>query len=166
EGAEHGDVEMAAAHHRERIGVMEVGAAGEQRHRLLARVDHVPVLGALRGGGSHAEDAVLAVEDDLAVLRQVIRDQRRHADAEVHVGALGDVARDALRHLLAGELRVAHRAVPVMREIPRVTPPATRSPTGVLGTCTRRVTKIPGVTIVSGSSAPSSTSSYTCAIVT
>ena len=36
-------------------------------------------------------------------LRQVVGDQRRQADAEVHVGAVGDVARDARGHLVAAE---------------------------------------------------------------
>jgi len=37
EAAQHADIEMAAAHHRERIAMMEIGAALEQGDRLLAR---------------------------------------------------------------------------------------------------------------------------------
>src|SRR5262249_8444626 len=166
ERAEHRDVEMAAAHHRERVGVVEERPAGEERHRLLPSVDEVSVLLALRARGPHAEDAVLAVEKNFAVLRQVVADERRHADAEVDVRALGNVLRDALRDLLAGEFGVAHAAV--RPDIPRVTlPPAGGRYAPVLrGTFTTRVTKMPGVTITSGSSFPSSTVSYTCAIVT
>src|SRR5262249_55408104 len=78
ERAEHGDVEVAAAHHSEGIGVVEVGAASEQRHRLLSGVDEIRVLLTLRGRRTHAEDAVLAVQEDLALFRQVVADQCRH----------------------------------------------------------------------------------------
>src|SRR5437899_1006444 len=155
---------MPAAHHRERIGVMEVRAAGEQRHRLLAGIDEVHVDRILRGRGAHAEDAVFAVQENLAVFRQVVADERRHADAEIHVRALRNVLRDAPGDFVAGEFRVAHSAA--RPDIPRVTPPArTRLPPSFRGTFTTRVTKIPGVTMHSGSSAPSSTISYTCAMV-
>ena len=42
-GAEHADVEVAAAHHGEAVGVVKVGATGQQRDRLLAGVDEVVV---------------------------------------------------------------------------------------------------------------------------
>jgi hypothetical protein len=102
EGAQHADVEVAAAHHRERIGMVEVGAAGQQRHRLLAGVDQVFVFLAGRRRRAHAEQAVLAVQEDFAVGRQVVRHLGRQADAEVDVGAFGDVLRHALGHLVAG----------------------------------------------------------------
>ena len=94
ERAEDADVEVAAAHHREAVGVVEERAAGQERHRLLAGVDEVEVLVAFLRRRAHADDAVLAVQDDLAPGRQVIRDQRRQADAEVDDRAVGDVARD------------------------------------------------------------------------
>ena len=87
---------------RERVGVMEIRAAGQQRHRLLARVDEIGILLARRRRGAHAEQAVLAVQHDFAVLRQVVGDHRRQADAEVDVRAFRNVARDARRHLLRG----------------------------------------------------------------
>jgi len=43
EGAEHADVEVPAAHHREAVGMVEEDAAGQQGHGLLARVDEVVV---------------------------------------------------------------------------------------------------------------------------
>jgi hypothetical protein len=66
ERAEHADVEVAAAHHREAVGVVEERAARQQRHRLLAGVDQVVVFLAGLGRGAHAQDAVLALQDDLA----------------------------------------------------------------------------------------------------
>jgi hypothetical protein len=72
ERAEHAVVEVAATHHPERVGVMEIRRPGQRGHRLLAGVDEIGVL--LAGGRSrpHAEQAVLGVQDDLAILRQVL----------------------------------------------------------------------------------------------
>jgi tripartite-type tricarboxylate transporter receptor subunit TctC len=143
EGAEHREVEVPAADHAERVGMVEIGAAREQGDRLLAGVDQVLVL--LPGGGLRpdAEHAVLAVQDDLAPLGKVVGDQRRQADAEVDVRAFGDVARHARRHLVAIEL--FHHAAFFSEE----------------PIFTMRFTNIPGVTTTSGSSAPSSTVSRT-----
>ena len=46
---------------------------------------------------------------------QIIRDQRRQADAEIHVSAVGNVARDARGELLAVEL--LHGAASVLRNL-------------------------------------------------
>ncbi len=126
ECAEHRDVEVSAAHHRERIGVVEVRPAGQQGHGFFPGIDEVRVFLARRRRRAHAEDSVLAVEEYLPVLRQVVADERRHADAQIHVRALRDVLRDAPGDLVAGEFRVAHRPVAAARpDIPRVTlPPA------------------------------------------
>src|SRR5690606_39002253 len=102
-----------------------------------------------------AEDAVLAVQDDLAIGRKVVGDQRRQADAQVHAGAVRDVARHARGHLVAVE--------PLHRR-PPASVGATAAPRTPF-TCTTRFTKMPGVTTASGSIAPSSTISDTCAIV-
>ena len=88
ERAQHAAVEVPAAHHRERIGVVEVRCAGQRGHRLLAGVDEIGVLGAGLGCRTHAEQPVLRVQDDLAIARQMVGDQCRQADAEVHVGAV------------------------------------------------------------------------------
>ena len=50
---------MAAAHHGEAVGVVEIRATGQQRHGLLASVDQVVVFVAC-GGRAHAQNAVLA----------------------------------------------------------------------------------------------------------
>ena len=62
------------------------------------------VLLAVDGVGAHAEDAVLGLEHDLDVVRHVVRHEGRQADAEVDVGAFGNVAGHARRHLVAIEL--------------------------------------------------------------
>src|SRR5678809_1437771 len=127
--------------------MVEVGPAGEERHGLLARVDQVLVLLPGRGARTDAEHAVLAVQDDLAALGQVITHQRRQADAEVHHRAVGNVARHARRHLVAIEL--FHQA-------------AFCNGAAIF---TTRLTKMPGVMIASGSMPPSSTVSRTCTTV-
>jgi hypothetical protein len=68
---------------------------------LLPGVDQVVVLGAFGRRRAEADDAVLAVHHHLAAGDQVVRHQRRQADAEVDDRAVGDVLRHALRHLLA-----------------------------------------------------------------
>src|SRR3546814_12874170 len=89
---------------------------------------------------AQAEQAVLALQEDFLVGRQVVGNAGRQADAEVHVGALGDVAGHARGPLVAG--RAAHASPPVE---------------------TRRCTKMPGVTTDSGSSSPSATTPATWA---
>src|SRR5881396_17914 len=143
---------MPPSHHRERIGVVEVRAAGQQGDGFLSRIDQIHVLPPGRGRRPHSQYAVLAVQENLAVLRQVVPDQRRHADAEVDVRAFGDVACDARGDLVTAEFRVVPAAARIAVAFFR-------------GTFTTRVTKIPGVTMHSGSSAPSATVSYTCAMV-
>src|SRR6185503_4917604 len=103
-------------------------------------VDQVFVLLAGRGLGAEAENAVFAVDDDLAVLRQVARHQRGQADAQVHVGALGDVACHARGNLVS--IKALHQ-----------------------WNFITRLTNIPGVTTCSGSICPSSTVSRTCTTV-
>ena len=68
ERAQHAVVQVPAAHHPEGIRVVEVAAAGQQGHRLLAGVDQVGILRARRRRGPHAQHAVLALQEDLAVL--------------------------------------------------------------------------------------------------
>ena len=93
------------------------------------------------------------MQHDLALRGQVVGDERRQADAEVHVRAFGNVARDAGGHLLARE--PAHGAHPAAARRASACGPVT----------TTRRTKMPGVTMHSGSSVPSGTISRTSAIV-
>jgi hypothetical protein len=101
ERAEHADVEVPAAHHRKRVGVVKVGAAGEQRDRLLAGVHEIGILLPFRRRGAHSQQAVLAVQHDFTIGRKVVADERRKPDAQVHIRAFRNVPRDALGHLLS-----------------------------------------------------------------
>src|SRR6185369_8913372 len=125
--------------------MVEVRAPGQDRRGGLAGVNQVLVLAAGRGLRAEAENAVLAMQDDFPVLGDVVGDQRGQADAEIDIGAVGNIARDARGDLVAIEL--FHAAFLIRSR--RIT----------------RCTKIPGVTTVSGSSSPSSTVSRTCATV-
>ena len=149
EGTEHAEIDMAATDHREGIGMMKIAAARQQRHRPLAGIDQVRVLFALGRGGPHAENAVLAMDHDFTVRRQVVRHQLRRADAEIDIGSLGDVLGDP-----PGDLRpcqLFHRLF--HRHSRRYAISITRS------------TNTPGVTICSGSMSPSGTMRSTCATV-
>ena len=86
---------MAAAHHGEAVGVVEIRATGQQRHGLLAGVDQVVVFVACGGRRAHAQNAVLALQDDFAPFRDVVGHQGGLADAQVHVGTVVDVLRHA-----------------------------------------------------------------------
>src|SRR5579875_2436201 len=131
---------MAAADHQEAVVVMEERAARMKRRLAAAGVDEIGILLAGLRRAAHAENAVLAVEHDLAIRGQVIRDKRRHADAVIDVLPVAQILRTAPRHLPS---RQRHH-----------------------GCTTTRSTKMPGVAIASGSRLPSSAISLTCATVT
>ena len=85
------------------VGGVEERGALAQRHRLLAGVDEVGVLVAVDRVGADAEEAVLALEHDLDAVGHVVGDERRQADAEVDVEAVGQLRGGARGHLLAGQ---------------------------------------------------------------
>ena len=125
--------------------------------RLLAGVDEVGVLLARLGVGPDAEHAVLGVQHDRDALRDVVGDQRRHADAEVDVVAVLHLLRGAPHDALALGVGLDARR--------RRAPSASRSASRSAAPWKMRCTKMPGVTTASGSSAPAGTSSSTSAIV-
>ena len=94
---------MPAAHHGERVRVVEQRGAGHQGDRLLAGVDQLLVLLGRRRLGPHAQNAVLAVEHDLALGRDEVGHQHRLADAEIDHRAVRDVLGDAPGDLVAGQ---------------------------------------------------------------
>ena len=87
---------------------------------------------------------VLAMQEDLTIGRKEVGDQGRQADPEVDVCPIGKVAGNTRRDLFLVEL--LHQAAFRIDGATRTT----------------RLTKMPGVTIDSGSRAPSSTVSRTC----
>src|SRR3546814_463709 len=130
--------------------MMKERATGQFGNGLFAGVDQVIVFLAFGGGGAHAQHAVLGMQDDFAVGRQVVGHQRGQHDAQVDVGAFGNVLRDTGGDLVAGQF-AAH---------------CCSLAAGAVSICTTRLTKMPGVTTASGSSSPSSTTSRTWATAT
>ena len=53
--------------------MMEEGGALDESHRLFAGVDQVGVFSPGRGLGPTPENPVLAVKDDFAIFRKVVR---------------------------------------------------------------------------------------------
>jgi hypothetical protein len=100
--AEDRQIDVAAADHRERVGGGEIARRRQLGDRLLAGIDEVRVLLALVGKGAHAEHPVLALELHAHAGRDVVRYERRDADAEIDVEAVLQLPGGALRHLIAG----------------------------------------------------------------
>src|SRR5680860_1230824 len=134
---------MAAAHHRERVGGIEVAAALDQGDVLLGGVDQVRVLGAGFRCGADAENAVFTVVDHLAAFRHVVGDHHGHANAQIHVAAVRNVLGQPFGHLRGG--KTVHLRLPSW--------------------ATTRSTKMPGVATLSGLRSPSSTMCSTSATV-
>ena len=101
ERAEHAKIQVAAADHGEAVRVMKVRGARQRRHALFARIDQLGIAFAGPGRGAHAEHAIFCVVDQRAARRHELGDQLRNANAQIHIGAVGNVLRQALRHLLA-----------------------------------------------------------------
>ncbi|MNT55726.1 hypothetical protein D3C72_1929820 [compost metagenome] len=83
EGAQHSDVDVAAAHDGKGIDVVEDRRAFGKRYGLLAGIDEVAVGGFMVLQQAHAQDAVFAVQLNAARGVQPIGDQGWHADAQV-----------------------------------------------------------------------------------
>src|SRR5215471_11845367 len=92
---------MPASDHRERLGARKICSARDLRDRLFTSVDQVRVFFALEWEGPDAEHAVLALQNDLDAGGNVVRHQRRHADPEVNVEAIAQLAGNALHDALA-----------------------------------------------------------------
>src|ERR1700759_2272789 len=94
---------MVTADHRKAVGMVAEAAALVHRDVLLAGVYQPGLDLVLRRRRAHAQPAVLGVEDDLAAVRHMVRDQRRDADAQIDIPSLLNIRGGMLRHLLAAE---------------------------------------------------------------
>src|ERR1051325_3118719 len=101
-GAEQRDVDVAAADHREAVGRGEEARGWKLGDGLLAGVDEVGIFFALVGERPEAKHAVLALQLHAHAFGNVVRHQRRDADAEIDVEAVAQLLRRAFRHLLTG----------------------------------------------------------------
>uniref|UniRef100_A0A914Y686 Uncharacterized protein n=1 Tax=Panagrolaimus superbus TaxID=310955 RepID=A0A914Y686_9BILA len=114
ESAQHTNIQMAATHHAKAVGMMEKRATGQQRHRLLARIDQIVIF--LPGGRcrAHAQDTVLAVQYHFHTSGQMVGYQSWHANTQIHIGAVMDVLGDALRQFVfTAALIIERHAVPL-----------------------------------------------------
>src|SRR4051812_12687640 len=166
--AEDRQVDMAAAHHAERIGGGEIAGRRQFAHGLLAGVDEVGVFLALIGERPHAEHAVLALQVHVDAVGDIVRDQRRNADAEIDVIAVAQFLGRARGHLFAGpghqtSTPVAAAAAGALARL-RVLRNSMRLLAA--STSTMRLTKMPGVWMWSGSIWPAGTRCSTSATVT
>ena len=80
---------------------MHIRAAAAQRHILLAGIDQPAIDPVRLGRRPHAKHAVLGMQDDFALGRQMISHLQRRADAEIDKPALGNIAGDARGHFVA-----------------------------------------------------------------
>ena len=97
ERPEHGDVDVAAADHREARRAVEVRRAGQRGDRLLRRVDQVGVELAVDRPRPDPEQAVLGVEHDTRVGAEEPGNQVRDADPQVDDLAGTELERGARR---------------------------------------------------------------------
>jgi hypothetical protein len=93
---------MAAAHHAEGFGRGEITGRRQLAHRLLAGVDEIGVFFALIGERAHAEHAILALQADVDAGGDVVRNQRRDANAEIDVIAVAQLLGGTSGHLFTG----------------------------------------------------------------
>src|SRR2546421_137176 len=101
--AEHAEIQMPAAHQRKAVGMAHKAGARAQRHVLAAGVDQPAVDLLRRRRRPHAENAVLGMEDHLALGRHIIADERWDTDAEIDRPPLGDVLRETRGQCVAFE---------------------------------------------------------------
>src|SRR5947199_6859144 len=159
---------MAAAHHAEGIGRGEIAGGRQFAHRLLAGIDQVGIFLALVRERAHAKHAVLALQHDVHSVRNVVRDQRRNADAEIDVIAVAQFLCRARGHLIAGPGHQTSTPVAAGAAALSGRGRVLRNSMRLLAapTSTMRLTKMPGVWMWSGSIWPAGTRCSTSATVT
>lgn len=103
------NIQVAATHHGKAVGLMEERAAWLEGDGLLACIDEVVVLMTSWWRWAHTKDAILAVQNDFAIWRNVVGDERGLPDTEIHVGAVVDVLGHAAgQFILGSSLVVGH----------------------------------------------------------
>ena len=153
---QHANVQVTAAHHGKAVGVVKVGAAGQDGDRLFTGVDQVKVFLARARGRPHAKQAVFTVQQHFFFHWNVVGHQSGHANSQIDHMAFVNVLRHAGGQLVFGATLVAHVQAAFLK------PPASVAVRAIL---TILLTKIAGVTMASGSKSPSSTISCTLAMV-
>src|SRR5216684_2227175 len=86
---------MPSADHGEGIAAGKISCPRNLGHRLFAGIDQIGIFVALKRKRPHAQHAVLALQHDLHPLGNVVRHQRRHADAHLHIEAITQLTSNA-----------------------------------------------------------------------
>ena len=124
------------------------------------------ILLALVGERAEAEHAVLALQLHAHAGRDVVRHQRRDADAEIDVEAVAQLLGGAFGHLIAGPGHQTSSLSAGGRGFARLRTVRCSMRFSALGTCMMRWTNTPGVMMWSPSISPGSTRCSTSATVT
>src|SRR3954465_14433203 len=91
---------------------MEEAAAGDKRRLVLAGIDHIGVFLAGLRFRAEPDNAILAVKDNLAARRHVARHHGRNADAQIDIGAFGQILRGSPGHLFTAQRLDRHASAP------------------------------------------------------
>ena len=92
---------MPAADHPEGLRGIEERTSRQLRNRLLAGIDQIGVFLALIRKGAKTQHAVFALQLHIEASGHVIGDQRRDANAKVHIEAIFQFARRTSGHFIA-----------------------------------------------------------------
>ena len=79
---------MGAADHREAIGRSEIAGRRQLADRLFASIDQVRIDFIGVGKGPDTQHAIFRLQRDFDPIRDMVRDQRRDADSQIHIIAV------------------------------------------------------------------------------
>ena len=99
--AEHGQIDLAAANHREAGGAVKIGRVRQLADGLLAGVDQIGIDLVLGRERPDPEHAVLALQRHGNALGNMVRHQCRNTNAKIDVVTIAQFLRGAGRHLVA-----------------------------------------------------------------
>src|SRR5215208_5193577 len=91
---------MPAADHAKTVGARKITRRRKLSDGLLAGVDEIRVFLALIRERPHTEHAVFALQLNAHAVRDVVRHERRDADAEIDVKSVAQFLGGAGRHLV------------------------------------------------------------------
>src|SRR5262249_32158261 len=94
--SEDAQVDVPAADHGERIGAGEIRSAWHLGHGFFARIDQVSIFLPFDRIRANTEHAVLALQHHMNPGWDIIGDQCRHANTEIDIEAITQLAGNAL----------------------------------------------------------------------
>ena len=97
QSAQNGSINVTAADQTEGNGRIEERSTGNHSNILTTGVGTVDIFVLSSGSRAHAHDAVLRLEDNTNVLRQIVGNHLRHTDTQVDNVTILQEASSALR---------------------------------------------------------------------